>query len=208
MSLPACLLALVLVLVPVLGHGQASPGAPASPIICWQEGRKLKWTDFQASTEPALEKGRIKRGHILGATTEANAVIYDRTTDSGQFVKTFVRVEFNKQKSWANNVDYFDQVGTLEHEQLHFDIIELTGRKIRRVLARCAAQHINYHMPAITKEITRIYYEEAALDDLYDKQAGYEDNPKAQARWQVQVSKQLAALRTYKSTPADCAKPD
>ena len=172
--------------------------------ICWQEGRKLRWTDFQAAKPPVLKSEMIKPGHFIGANTEADAVVYDRKTDTGEFIKTFVRVEFYSQKSWVNKTNYFDKEAALAHEQLHFDIIELTGRQIRQVLARCAAQHIDSHTPAITQEITRIYNTETLLDTCYDKEAGYGDNPKAQARWQALISKKLAALKAYKSTSADC----
>ena len=95
----------------------------------------------------------------------------------------------------------------LAHEQLHFDIIELTGRRIQQVLARCAAQQLDSHTPVITQEITRIYNEEVLLDNRYDEEAGYVDDPQAQARWQALIDQKLAALKAYKSTPADCELP-
>ena len=119
-----------------LGQKQSS----ARDIICWQEGRKLRWEDFQATTEPELQ-GEDKL-ILLGATTDANATIYDRTDDTGAFIKTFVRTEFNKRKSWANQDNIFeaDRPAMLRHEQLHFDLVELTARRLRQLLARCQAQ--------------------------------------------------------------------
>lgn len=190
------------------GYGQqGSATADASAVVCWQPDRKLRWEDFQATIKPTLRYRKIKPGHFLGAVTEANATVYDLSTEAGQYVKTVVRVEFDKRQSWVNTTNYFDKDAALIHEQLHFDIVELTGRKIRRVLARCAAHHTTYHTPVIEAEIGCIYDEETEMQFLYDQEAGDGDEPVAQLRWQVRINNQLQALREYQSTPADCATP-
>ena len=172
-------------------------------IVCWQENRKLCWADFQSTTRPVLTKEETLPNSVLCATTEANAVVYDLNTDTGTFVKTLVRVEFDKRKSWINKATYDDRKATLIHEQLHFDIVELTGRKIRRILAT----QPDVHSATVTAAITRAYVEEATRQHQCDKQTQNGNDLKAQARWQMSIKKQLAALAPYKSTPADCDIP-
>ena len=195
-------------LISYFGPSQRPPIKPTNDasIVCWQENRKLTWNDFQAKVQPETPEVDTTFGIFVGATTEANAVLYELRTDAGKLVKVFVRVEFDTQKSWVNKVSSFDHPAALRHEQLHFDITELTGRKMRRLLARCAAQHIHYPAAAITKQLDEIYDAEDRLDSRYDEEAGFSDL-KAQARWQVSIKKQLDALAPYKSTPADCESP-
>ena len=195
-------------LISYFGPSQRPSTKPASdaPTVCWQENRKLTWDDFQAKVQPKNSEVDTTFGVAVGATTEANAVLYELRTDAGKLVKVFVRVEFDTQKSWVNKVRSFDHLDVLRHEQLHFDIVELTGRKIRRLLARSAAQHIYHPAPAITKQLDEIYDAEDRLNGRYDAEAGF-GNSKAQVRWQVAIKKQLAALALYKSTPADCELP-
>lgn len=202
MNVALCLV-LLLWFVPSTKHERYAE----SDIVCWQEDRKLRWTDFQATTKPVLAKEVMLPNTVLCATTEANAVLYDRTTDTGEFVKTYVRVEFDKRKSWVNKAYYFDRKATLIHEQLHFDVVELTGRRIRRILAQSAAKQLDSHAAVVEAAITHAYDQESTLQSGCDKETRSGDDLKAQARWQVLIKEQLAALSHYKSTPADCEPP-
>jgi hypothetical protein len=185
----------------------ARPQQGAGPaIVCWQENRKLTWADFQAEALPEGSEVDTAYGVSVGAVTEANAVVYELKTEAGKRAGVFVRVEFDPQKSWVNKHRHFDHSAVLAHEQLHFDIAELTGRKIRRLLARCAAQHLAYPAPAVTKQLGELYDAEDRLNTHYDQEAGF-GNLKAQARWQAAIKKQLDDLRAYKSKPGDCELP-
>lgn len=186
--------------------GNSAPQASAQ-VICWLESRKLTRADFQASTEPKSTGYDVLANTFLAATTEANAIIYDQTTLPGYYLGSVVSVQFDKQKSWLSREFHFDTTDVIAHEQLHFDIVELTGRKIRRVLARCAAQHTSHHTPPTEAEINCIYDEEDDLQLLYDKEAGSGDNPKAQAWWQAFIHRELAKLSEFASTPKDCLAP-
>lgn len=169
-------------------------------IVCWQENRKLRWADFQAKTKPKLSNEHLFPHSQVYATTLANAVIYDRHTDTGVFIKTFVRVEFYKRESWVDQAYYFDSKATLVHEQLHFDITELIGRKLRRFLAK----RMDLNTAAAERETNRIHNQQLDMQDLCDLETKAGDNLKAQARWQASIKQQLYALRAYKSTPDDC----
>lgn len=201
---------LSLLLLPVLSttngvHTLQNP----SQIVCWSKTRKLTWKDFQAPSKPITSDFKdynILENTFVGATTDADAVIYDQTVGNGTYVGAFVRVQFNKNKSWVLRKGFADKDHYLPHEQLHFDIVELTGRKIRQVLARCAAQHVSYHTPKTEAEIGCLYEEEYDLQLLYDKEAGGGNNT-AQAWWQAHVQRELNKLRQFESTAKDCVTP-
>lgn len=180
--------------------------APGPAVVCWREGRKLTWGDFQAKQLPNVSAVDTSLGCAILANTATEAVVYDRTIN-GAYIKTVVRVEFYPDSSWVSPAKNYDRAAALAHEQLHFDITELTGRKIRRVLARCAAQHVNARVPAVTQKIASLYAEEARVQARYDREAGL-IQAQAQAYWKALIRKELDALRAYKSTPADCTMPD
>lgn len=193
-----------LLLLPVATVGENS-FTKSTQVVCWLSTRKLTWADFQATVKPVLSKEDILPNSFLGANTEAHALVYDQLTNTGQSL-TVVSVQFDKRKSWVSTESFFDRRRYLPHEQLHFDIVELTGRKICQVLARCAAQHVSYHTPKTEAEIGCLYEEEYDLQLLYDKEAGG-GNSTAQARWQAYVQRELNKLRRFESTAQDCVTP-
>jgi len=80
----------------------------------------------------------------------------------------------------------------LRHEQLHFDLTELSARKIRRQfedLSRvCATPAGDGRMSAAVADIERAWTEEQSR---YDKDTGHGANRVAQRRWELRVRRQL-----------------
>ena len=194
-------------MLPATGFAQASvPPPAANTIVCWQEGRPLVWEDFQAKVRPFSPAADSLPGTFLGAVTVANAVFYD-VTEKTKPVGVIVRVEFDKTKSWGNKTADMDIAYTVAHEQLHFDIVELTARKIRRVLSLYAAHKKPPTGPEFTNEISCIYEEETSLQALYDEETYAGNDLPQQGRWTALVHRSLKQLAKYKSTPADCIQP-
>lgn len=188
-------------LLPALAHGQEVP--PPGAIVCWQEHRKLTLDDFQAPRRPDLASQDSVAGTFLGAVTQAKAVVYD-VLQTGVRQQTSVSVEFSKTGSWLNRTTPQDLAYTLAHEQLHFDIVELTGRKIRRVLAHYTAIGKPLDGPDITAEISCIYEEEADLQNLYEEETRAGNDVVQQGRWTALVHRSLQQFSRYTSTAADC----
>jgi hypothetical protein len=194
-------------LLPAFGWAQNPlPRSATSNVVCWQEGRTLDEEDFQAKNRPILPEADSLPGTFLGATTEANAVVYDFVKSTGQ-KGVMVRVEFYKAKSWMNKTADMDISYTVAHEQLHFDIVELTGRKIRRLLATYAARKKSLSGPEITAEIVCTYEEEDSLQAMYDEDTYAGNDLFQQGRWTALVGRSLKQLAKYKSTAADCIQP-
>lgn len=198
-------LAFLLLLLPRTATVSSASPPPTSK-LCWLESRKLTWSDFQAVTKPTLVEDGILSGALV-ATTKATAVVYDQLTTTGQYTGSIVSVQFDKHNSWVNKDYFFDRKATMTHEQIHFDIVELTGRKIRRVLARYVPRHVSYHSPETDAEIGCLYDEESDLQLLFDQESKTGDDLKAQARWQSFVRQELAKLREFESTAKDCPVP-
>ncbi|TGE28643.1 DUF922 domain-containing protein [Hymenobacter metallicola] len=180
--------------------------------VCWQENVRLKQRDFTAAPEAGP-------GPLLAAT-HAEVRVWSFTTAEQQ-VRFNVTVRFIKDKSW------FDQGQTdgswtsvvrnpdqlLAHEQLHFDIAELTARRIRQ--RHATYQAARSRQPAdplraglehalFKEEIKCLLQDRRALDDLYDAESNHGLLPQAQQQWQRRVQHELEALQEFRSTADDC----
>lgn len=185
---------------PALGFGQARrwvPAAPSVDIICWQENSRLTRADFQAPTNP--EPGQ--RIELFGsgitvvltanATTRANAAIYTFGSGPDQPTEVVVRVEFYRESSWMDQAPIGGRAKALAHEQARFDVVELTGRKLRRLYTLAAADGQDLRAPWLTAEVECVYEEEAALLALYEEATAYDPTPAEQRRWNEVFSRSM-----------------
>jgi hypothetical protein len=200
------------VLLWLLGHAsyaQTVRTLPAAAVICWQEGLKLRWSDFQAP-------------HNLTADTSAgahtSAAIYiagqeDAQGRPGYVVECF----FVKKESWVRDSASSGNNALLAHEQLHFDIAELFARKIRHRIAQCVRNGCEAWGPEMDKEIKRLLQEQDAFDAAFDREANFEtelgsfdetiraSRPRLH-KWQALVRRELTALAPYKSSATTCSQ--
>lgn len=178
--------------------------------LCWREGRKLTWGDFQAQTPPPSPPVDPRLpGGSLAANTHAVALVYDfaktATPQRGKVVTVcFDRGQSWVDRAWLNKTYDFDRELTLEHEQLHFDIVELTGRKIRRLISEFVIAGKSVRGPEFDAALLCLYYEENELQDLYDDESVHGNDWSEQYRWETYVAKELAKLARYKSTAETC----
>lgn len=169
-------------------------------LLCWQENRKLKWSDFQAKTSA------LKKGTPLYTNSGAHAVpeltvkgLVD-STGRNDFV---VRPVFNQKLAWVRD-STLSTATLLAHEQLHFDICELTARKLRARIAHVYQAGGDVFDPRFTREIQRIMAEEDTLQDSYDQETAHGIHKEAQQKWQEQIRRALVNLSLYKSTARTC----
>ena len=76
-----------------------------------------------------------------------------------------VFASFDKQKSWTKS----DAIELLAHEQLHFDIVEVYVRKIRK-FAQEAFDRNQRSQQYITKQITKLQSEYKKTQTKYDSE--------------------------------------
>ena len=202
--------AVLLWLLGPAGYAQTvrTPPTPAA-VICWQEGLKLRWRDFQAP-------------HNLTADTSAgahtSAAIYIAGQEDAQGRPAYV-VEcfFVKKESWVRDSASSGQNALLAHEQLHFDIAELFARKIRHRIAQCIRSGCEAWGTEMGKEIKRLLQEQDAFNAAFDRDADFESAAGAfdegmrasrplLHKWQAIVRRELTALSPYKSNVTTCGE--
>ncbi|UOQ73560.1 hypothetical protein [Hymenobacter cellulosilyticus] len=153
-----------------------------------------------------MSRERVIPHTFLAATTEANAVVYQVPVDATHF-NVFVRVEFDRAASWVNKAREFDRKQALAHEQLHFDITELTARKMRRLIAAFKKANKDLVGSEMKTELACLYAEEFEMNIRYDEETNVPEPDATQAKWNAHVARYLQQLSEFKSTPMDCIVP-
>ncbi|MBA2613761.1 MAG: hypothetical protein H0U95_17500 [Bacteroidetes bacterium] len=156
-------------------------------IVSWKLERPLTWDDFKgkperrfaaASTSYDILKA-VNKGTTKTATIKIEAVFFCQSSW--------------KKKSWIN-----EQV--LEHEQKHFDIVELYARKLRKKIKETtftSFEDLNLKIDAMydvnDKEMDK-------YQDLYDEETDGSMNGDKQREWMAKIMKEIKALDAYKET--------
>jgi hypothetical protein len=178
------------------------PPATTGGVICWQEGVKLHWQDFEASSYFMAANLLDVR---VGACSAAEVAVLPCTDARGK--STFlVESFFVKQHSWVRDSVVMKNPVLLAHEQLHFDINELFARKVRRQVAQYYTAGRYMFGPELAREITRLLNEKTAFNMRFDDDTHRNPSPDSLHKWQVVVTQALQALAAYKSTTATCGQ--
>ncbi len=151
-------------------------------LIDWSEKRKLTWTDFKGTPDPASPN----------AALTSSSINIDFEYDQ-QELKFYIRCRFNTVKSWGKvKTDYI-----LAHEQGHFDIAELYARKMFKAL-----KAYKYNPKTISDDINRIYQEimtsHHQFQSAYDRETDHSRIPDKQAEWEKKINDELKALEAFK----------
>ncbi len=157
-------------------------------IIPWDNNRKLKQTDFRA-----------KRKKVSGfaVATTASAFGYSITDNDGEITGN-IYVQFYCKDSWWNPEFKNDENRgeILIHEQLHFDICELYGRKLFKEVLRLR-RHGDLDFDSITKLSERLENEHSEYQDKYDHETNHSINTVEQKKWNKRIKKQLEEFEEY-----------
>ena len=154
------------------------------PVIEWNKNVKLKYADFKATS---------KGSPGLAVATTSSAFGYS-ITDSGGEISGNIFVRFYCEESWWNPDFKLDEV--LEHEQLHFDICELFGRKLyKEVLELRDEAKLNKR--AIQRIQSKFEKQYADYQDLYDKETDHSTIGNEQRKWNRKVKNELDDLEEY-----------
>lgn len=172
--------------LPVMHEGNNSPchQTEQGPVIDWQNNYKLKYEDFKAGS---------KASPGFAVATTSSAFGYS-ITDRGGEISGSIYVRFYCEESWWNPDFRLDEV--LEHEQLHFDICELFGRKLyKEVLAlRDNGKLSKRSIKHIESKLEKQYSD---YQDLYDKETDHSTNGGEQRKWNKKIKLELAALAPF-----------
>jgi hypothetical protein len=152
--------------------------------IEWSPDVKLKWSDFKS-------KRRVSKGFSVATSTCGFG--YEGTI-RGDEIFLDIYVHFYCYDSWKNPDYHMNDV--LQHEQLHFDICELYGRKFYKEILRLKKknQFNEKSLEALYNSMVKEYDE---YQDLYDAQTGHSTKTMKQLEWNNRIEADLNAYAAY-----------
>ncbi len=170
-----------------LCHGQNS--LEIDSLVLWQKTRPLKWEDFKGDGK------QPKDIHLIHKVAETTPIIKTAYIKNENGVKKEVLLcYFSKNESWTITRD----MKTLEHEQIHFDILEVFTRRIRK-------QHQKLDSLGITDldeydlYTNRLIMESVEFNNKYDEEVLL--NYPKQQEWRKCIDKELEDLKEYEFIP-------
>lgn len=173
------------------GFGNFNPTKEfvASDTLAWHPETKLTWNDFLAEA-PA-------RNNFAAFTYTLISMEYSAKITNGKVTPKFeIYAAFNKRKSWVKNQKEARTDEILAHEQAHFDIAEITARKLRKALV-----NEMYNRNNLEGKINKIYQETIQAGDQmqaqYDKESDHGLNKPQQLQWLKRVERELMELADY-----------
>ena len=172
---------------------EALEQAKAGGQFAWAASRALTWDDF---------RGRPRAGLFKAAETVSRVTYLIGCL--GQETRFTVVTTFSTMESWVRR-DVRDNAAagaqTLRHEQTHFDITELFGRELRRVLGEATGLCPGDLMRARAL-FDSLSVASQALQARYDLETEHGTNADMQHAWSLTVQGRLEALAAYAEEPA------
>jgi len=164
-------------------------GLPDS--IYWRPDIKLHWVDFRGKPD--------KSSPFLAYTSTIISLKYSVSIKGEKVFPVFkISCIFNCNKSWARK-DKPDLLtaALLDHEQIHFDIAELTARKLRKTLQnqKYTADNYEYKIEAIRNKVLK---EGELMQELYDKETGHGTQVKEQALWKNRIEQEIKKTSAFR----------
>jgi hypothetical protein len=150
----------------------------------WDEHKVITWDDFK--------KVRKLSGN------EA-AKIHVATSSSFEYEDGYLVVEvrtfMDPSRSFVLKDEETDHL--LLHEQLHFDIQEITARKIRKRI-----QDGTYKFNSLSRDLNKIIKEElregSKMQSDYDKESEHSINVEKQKEWEEHIKEMFIEYKEYK----------
>lgn len=153
-------------------------------VLVWNENMKFGW-EYYTGKQPEWKKN----------TFSVASTCYDLSYDFPSDGRVRVAAHFHSDCSWV--LPDFKTPDILAHEKLHFDIVELFARKLRKKISEAvftdsenARKKIKAWHKQTEKEMDR-------FQDLYDKETNGSMNVEMQRKWEERVTMELDALKAH-----------
>jgi len=190
-----CVLRKCLKLILIISSVLISPNVlcqSSDSMKCWSDKDKLKWSDFKG------KRSENNEDNFLAART-AIATIPIASIKNG-ILDYQVKVVVRRYHSWTTDTTK----RLLAHEQLHFDIAELSIRKLRKAIQCIRTAKQKPTEQDFDAVIEKSYLEHENMQDEYDQQTYHGVITDSQVEWQKKIFLELNKLKAYASTAADC----
>lgn len=160
-----------------------------SDTIFWTPGYLLDRSDFKGS-EPY-------RSEFAAYTYTIILMEYDVRSNNRDRIepKFTIRAAFNQKKSWISKASQDKPDRVLMHEQVHFDIAEITARNLRSALEG------KIYTRNFRKEISDIYNREIKkgeeMQEAYDEETNHGLRARKQHDWALKVKNLLQITHVF-----------
>jgi hypothetical protein len=153
--------------------------------IPWSVRRIVGWQDFQS--------GPVHGTEAVASTSTSLGLSYQLKDGELSYE---ISCNFSKSKSWGlMRTDYI-----LAHEQGHFDITEISARKLYQELSAYTFNKRTYK-----QDLTRIYNtvvnEKERMQEIYDRETDHSRNKGIQSEWQDSIQKMLDESQDWAQYP-------
>lgn len=158
-------------------------------VIEWNTSKRLAWSDFKAPVD--------YNSDAVAVTASGITFSFSLRESNGKYVSfnASAKAHFYPEKSWYNSKEANDHI--LAHEQLHFDITELSVRKLRYAVSKLqVSQNIKHELRQLHNEANEAL---AKMQEDYDMQTDHSRNKEAQILWSKFVEEELKKVSAYSS---------
>ena len=171
------------------GYSQLSKKMAKDTLI-WKQDSALTKEDFKA-----------KRQGGVPYPAYSAVTLYFYAKDKEGSLKFYIEAIFLKSKSYMKEISPY----ALKHEQIHFDIVELYARRMRKRITEKDFTKINNINKEIQKQYEKTWEDIKKEEYKYDKDTEHGMNSAKQQLWNESIEKQLQELAAYTSTEIDIA---
>ena len=156
-------------------------------LIYWSKSRPLTSQDFQG----VVPSSKVKTDEVANVCSEISSE--GSSLNKYTTPEYTILVYFLKRESWKKP-DF--SLSELNHEQTHFNISELYGRKIRALIQKLNDQGIK-DLGIYKKEINDLYNERHKTDDIYDSETRNSRDLLKQKEWDEKIAKELETFKEF-----------
>ena len=150
----------------------------------------LTWEDFSGTPDPA---------NPFHANT-SSGISYSwsmRQSENDIEFKYEIHTYFLPGESWVKPGK--NTLHLLEHEQLHFDITELHGRKLRKAMEEFDVRNTRDIKPALQAIYKEIESSRHGMQKSFDAETRHSNDAAAQLKWQMFIKEELEKLKDFSS---------
>ena len=150
----------------------------------------LTWQDFAGKPDPS---------NPFHANTSSGIIYSWSMKQSGKDIEFIYEVHtyFLPEESWVKPGKNSSHL--LEHEQLHFDITELHGRKLRKAMEEFDLLNTREIKPALQAIYKNVESSRTNMQKSFDAETGHSNDAAAQLKWQKYIKEELDKLSDFSS---------
>ncbi|SNR15445.1 hypothetical protein [Tenacibaculum jejuense] len=166
-------------------HAQNSMLSDNDSVVLWSKDRPLFWSDFQFLTKDH----NFCKDNLHGAGASVGLSISYRKI--GNNIRFNIHSKFYKFESYV----FKKNNHLLKHEQLHFDIVELYARKLRKQFLLLKKERVSLDDYFLVYESVNKKLDEN--QDFYDRETQHSLNKEKQKEWSFSIKNKLKKMEPY-----------